>query len=65
MEANTRSSRVSAGGEAGTREYGARTVLKRSWPSWASATMRTGTSRSASASASDRVWTTPPRAWVE
>ena len=64
MEANTRSSRVSAGGGAGTRGYGARTseevlvlIGQRE--------ERTGTSRSVSASASDRVWTTPPRGWVE
>ena len=65
IEANTRFSKVSAGGEAGTSEYGARTGRKKSWSGLPSATMRTGIARSAIASASDRVCTTPPRALVE
>ena len=65
IDANTRFSKVSAGGEAGTNEYGARTGRKKVWSGLASATMRTGILRSAIASARDRVWTTPPLALAE
>ena len=65
IEANTRFSKVSAGGEVGTNEYGARTGRKKSWSASPSATTRTCIALSTIASASDSVCTTPPRALVE
>ena len=65
MELKTLSSNVSAGGEVGTKEYGARTGRKKSWSAFPSATTRTCIARSAIAPASDSVCTTPPRGLVE